>query len=113
MLAKGQKPDVFALREGNLKNFTSKVCMSRNIDRSAVNNSRQGAFNTGRSFATPRGGNNAADDQPGYPTSGGGTAFNEGRSRLASGQEKHYNGGQASIRPGAVYRNGDKDVTPR
>jgi hypothetical protein len=87
--------------------------MARNIDRSAVTTDRAEAFAGGRSKAAPRSGQNAPDTQPGYPTSDGGSALNNGRSRLASATEKHYNGGNASIREGAGYGKGATNINPR
>lgn len=88
--------------------------MDRNIDRSAVTTDRAAAFATGRDrISGPSGGENSADDDPSYPTVPGGDALNAGRSRLGSAQEKHYNGGNASIRNGEGYGKGSTNVNPR
>jgi hypothetical protein len=88
--------------------------MGRNIDRSAVTTDRADAFATGRTrICGPSGGKNSADDDPPYPTVSGGDALNGGRSRLASASEKHYNGGNMSIRNGEGIGKGSQNVNPR
>lgn len=78
--------------------------MAGQIDNKAKNTSRSSSWSAGTSIAAPGNANGAggANLKKPRPSQGGGSAYNEGRSRLGSPTEVHHNGGTQGIKQGST-----------
>lgn len=74
--------------------------MSRELPKKGQTTTGNGGFAHGVSISRPKDGQNAPDANPGYLNQNGDGGHNKGR--LTPGTEKHYNGGQSSIRQGST-----------